>query len=118
VQERYYNVPAASLTPDQIRDQLCEVALEVLEKEGKLGQGPKSAAYGQLRDAFAVKEKEGGKNKGTGMFDAQKHISELAFLLQVRMEVVVRNRRSFTGVISRQIGSVRRLLVASSGQGS
>ena len=76
VQERYYNVPSASLTPDQIRDQLAELALDVLEKEGKLGQGPKSAAYGEFRDAIAVREKEGGKNKGTGLFDAQKHISQ------------------------------------------
>jgi hypothetical protein len=84
VQERYYNVPSANLTPDQIRDQLAEVALDVLEKQGKLGQGPKSAAYGQLRDAFTVKEKDGGKNKGTGMFDAQKHISEYTLLAENR----------------------------------
>lgn len=80
-QEAWYNVPAASLSADQIRDQLADLAIEVLEKEGKLGKGPKSKEHGEFRSSIGVREKEGGsKNGGTEVFDAFKHTSESLFL--------------------------------------
>ncbi|KAI9635560.1 uncharacterized protein MKK02DRAFT_32950 [Dioszegia hungarica] len=76
-QSKYFNVPAASLTADQIRDGLTDLALSVLEKSGKLGQGPKSQAYGEFRKRIGVVEQDGGMNKGTEAFEGMKHIIKI-----------------------------------------
>lgn len=59
-----------------MRDDLTDVALTVLDKAGKLGQGPRSQVYGEFRKRIGVVETKDGKNKGTQAFDAFKHVSE------------------------------------------
>jgi hypothetical protein len=75
-QDKYFNVPSASLTPDAIRDGLTDIALSVLEKAGKLGQGPRSQAFGEFRKRIGVEARKDGMNKGTEAFEGMKHISK------------------------------------------
>lgn len=65
-QREYFNIPAQSLNPGQIRDKLVNLATDLLESKG-LVNGPKSKVFGELRDALEVKEKhEGGEVKTNG----------------------------------------------------
>ncbi|ORY24885.1 hypothetical protein BCR39DRAFT_545711 [Naematelia encephala] len=63
-QRTFFNVPANTLTPNTVRDQLSEIAVDVLEKNGKLGQGPKSQVFGQFRDKIDVKASSDGHING------------------------------------------------------
>jgi hypothetical protein len=80
-QREYFNVPAQSLNPGQIRDKLVNLGTDLLEAKGKVN-GPKSKVFGDLRDALEVKEKhEGGEVKINGGNAAEaglKHTGESA----------------------------------------
>lgn len=78
-QKDYFNVPVQTLTPNEIRDKLVNLATDLLETKGKIS-GPKSKLFGELRDALEAKEKvEGGEKKihgGNAAEPAMKHTRE------------------------------------------
>lgn len=76
-QKDFFNVPSQDVTPVQLRDKLAEIAVQVLEKEGKAGQGPKSQVYGEFRSRLAVKPKpDGSMNGGNETLNDMKQLSQ------------------------------------------
>jgi len=63
-QTEFFNHPAAHLTPSHVRDRLVEIAMVVLEDSDRLGSGPKSKAFGELRDMVEVKKGADGSMNG------------------------------------------------------
>lgn len=55
-QKEFLNLFASEKTPNQIKDRLTEIATDVLEKDGKALQGPKSQVYGAFREKLSVKK--------------------------------------------------------------
>ena len=74
-QDGFKNRQVADMTPNQARDRLTDLALEVLEAANQV-QGPKSKIYGELRAQLDVQgaSKE-GDNKGSTAFELMKHSS-------------------------------------------
>lgn len=55
-QKEFLNLSASDKTPNQIKDRLTEIAIDVLEKEVNGTLGPKSQIYGTFRDKITVKK--------------------------------------------------------------
>lgn len=76
-QKDFFNVPTQEVTPVQLRDKLADIAVSVLEKEGKAGKGPASQVYGEFRSRLAVKPKpDGSMNGGNETLNDMKQLSQ------------------------------------------
>lgn len=73
-QERFFDNPVKSKTPEAVRDELAQLAGEVLEKEGAV-KGPASRAVGEVRELVGVKGSS--PNAGTAVTDDLKYFVKL-----------------------------------------
>ena len=65
------------MTPSTCRDKYTELALSVLEKHGKLAQGPKSKSFGEFRDRLEPKKGANGHmNGGNEAMNDMKYLSK------------------------------------------
>ena len=64
MQKEYFNFPSQTLTLNQAKDSLITLAMDVLEKSNKLGSGPKSKVFGELRDKIDNKKGSDGSTNG------------------------------------------------------
>ncbi|EIW68649.1 hypothetical protein M231_00521 [Tremella mesenterica] len=72
-QDPFKNRPVSNMTPSECRDQLTQIAVDLLEANGGL-KGPKSQVYGDIRSRLDVGGKPGeGDNKGSEAFDLMKY---------------------------------------------
>lgn len=75
IQDQWFNNQVKDKTPLQCQHAYVDVALDVLEKAGRLPAGPRSKAAGEWIDKLQVHDKANG---GSSMFMELKYLSESA----------------------------------------